>query len=101
MSHRPHLDGLQQLLNGAGVNARRLEQFVGHTPVCSRQWVEDTKPHDIEYDPPHKGEAVGVEARGGEADHDVARADGRAIEQPRPLHDSHGETRQVVLAGRV
>src|SRR5207245_8763236 len=44
---------------------------------------------------------VRVEPRRGEPEHDVTRADPRAVHEPQALGNADGEAREVVFAGRV
>ncbi len=101
MRHRVHLRALQQRQHRLGIDPGRREQLVGDRPTGSRQERVHPELHHVEDDPAHERVAVRVEPRRGEAEHDVARADPRAVHDPRALDDADGEARQVVLTGGV
>ena len=68
---------------------------------CPAGVASSAKLQLVEHDAAGQAEAVGVQAGGGQAEHDVAGLHGGAVDDPLALHDADGEARQVVLARRV
>ena len=56
------------------------------------------RPLHVEH-PADQGEAVGVDAGGGQGQHRVAGGGLVLVDDLFPVHDAHGEARQVVVVG--
>jgi hypothetical protein len=84
---------------GADIDACRLQQRRTERAGAERAGRVPAEAR-IRHDPPHKAEAVGMHARGGEAEQNVTRRHARG--QPRAaLHRADREAREVEVARRV
>ena len=91
MGHRLDPDRLQDLEDGTGVDAGRLEQVAADLPpdLLFREHFAG------------QGESVAVEARGGQADDLVPRPDAPAVDDPVGVHEADAEARQVPFSRSV
>src|SRR5262249_26647645 len=88
-------------LQGADVDPGRLQELVGDRPAQLRDERLGGQAGVLEGDPAGQAVAVGVEARAGQADAPVPRADLGSGQDMPALDDAEAEPGQVVLAGLI
>ena len=79
-----------------GIHPRRGEQLLAERSAEVGHFAIE-RPSRVGDDPPHQGIAIGVQARGREAQHDVALADALGREDVGVLDDSGGRSSAVVF----
>ena len=96
-----HRDLLQQGQHRLHVNFRRRQQRFAQGPAAQlRQGSFQVRMLHVE-DLADQGEAVGMDAAGGQGDDHVPGGHGPLVDDPGPVHDARGVARQVVLVLRV
>ena len=91
----------QDLPDGPDVDPRGREQGLADRRAKLLDVVRDLVPADVEGDLAGQAVAVGVQAGGGEPQHDVAGRHRRAVDDLAPRGHAHAEARQVVVASGV
>src|SRR5215470_527508 len=91
----------QELEDGLDVDARRLEELVGHRATEARHHVVRPQLEPLEDHLADQREAVGVQSAGRQPEHAVARANLGPGDQAAPLDHTHREAREVVLARSI
>ncbi len=95
------IDLREQPQDGSHVDAGRLEELLGDRAPGARQLGVGAECEHVEDDAAGEREAVGMDPRGRDAQHDVAGPDGAAVDDAARLHDPDREADEVVLTPGV
>ncbi len=98
VDHALYLVVREHAADGPGVDRRRPQEDFADGRAARFDAIVDFEPGDVEHDLSHQAVAVGVDAVRGDAEHDVAGRDRRAVEHLGFFDDADAEAGQVVVA---
>src|SRR5215470_8591788 len=101
VGHGEHRHAAQELEDRPDVDARGLEQLVGHGATEARHRVVRPQLEPVEDHLADQRVAVGVQSAGRETEHAIARADLGSGDHAAPLDHAHREASEVVLARSI